>query len=130
MNCCHSVSQSCLTLCDPTDYSRPGFPVFHQLPDLTQTHAIKSVMSSNHFIVCHSLLLLPSIFPGIKVFPNESVLCIRWTNYWSFIFLPIRNGGVGGRGGCNSFGSVLPQQRFEVRGESVLQLNFIRKNKG
>ena len=44
------------------------------------------VMSSNHLILCHPLLLLPSIFPSIRVFSNESVLCIRWPKYWSFIF--------------------------------------------
>ena len=86
MKCVHqfsSDSQSCLTLCDPTDCSTPGFPVHHQLPELTQTH---SVMPFNHLILCHPLLLLPSIFPSIKVFSNESVLRIRWPKYWSFSF--------------------------------------------
>ena len=45
--------------------------------------SIRSVMPSNHFMLCHPLLLLPSIFPSIKVFSNKSVLCIRWTKYWS-----------------------------------------------
>ena len=49
--------------------------------------SIKSVMPSNHFILCHPLLLLPSIFPSIRVFPNESVLRIRWPKYWSFSFI-------------------------------------------
>ena len=48
---------------------------------------IESVMSSNHFILCHPFLLPPSIFPGIRVFSNESVLHIRWPKYWSFSFL-------------------------------------------
>ena len=48
--------------------------------------SIESVMPSNHFILCHPLLLLPSIFPSIRVFSNESVLCIRWPKYWSFSF--------------------------------------------
>ena len=48
--------------------------------------SIESVMSSNHFILCHSLLLLPSILPSIRVFPNESALHIRWPKYWSFCF--------------------------------------------
>ena len=69
-----SVAQSCPTLCDPMDYSTPGFPVHHQLPELAQTHVIKSGMPSNHLILCRPLLLLPSVFPGIMVFPNESVL--------------------------------------------------------
>ena len=53
------------------------------LPKLT---SIESVMPSNHLILCHPLLLLPSIFPSIRVFSNESALCIRWPNYWSFSF--------------------------------------------
>ena len=48
--------------------------------------SIESVMPSSHFILCHSLLLLPSIFPSIRVFSNELVLCIRWPKYWSFSF--------------------------------------------
>ena len=48
--------------------------------------SIESVMSSNHLILCHPLLLLPSIFPSIKVFSNELALCIRWPKYWSFNF--------------------------------------------
>ena len=48
--------------------------------------SIESVMPSNHFILCHLLLLLPSIFPSMRVFPSESVLCIRWPKYWSFSF--------------------------------------------
>ena len=48
--------------------------------------SIKLVMPSNHFILCCPLLLLPSVFPSIRVFSNESVLCIRWPKYWSFSF--------------------------------------------
>ena len=58
----------------------------HQLPESTQTHAIESVMPYNHLILCCPLLLLPSIFPSIRVFSNESTLCIRWPKYWSFSF--------------------------------------------
>ena len=65
-------------LCDPMDCSTPGFPVHHQLPELAQTHV--------HLILCHPLLLLPSIFPSIRVFSNESVLHIRWPKYLSFGF--------------------------------------------
>ena len=49
--------------------------------------SIESVMPSNHLILCHPLLLLPSIFPSIRVFSNESALCSRWPKYWSFSFL-------------------------------------------
>ena len=83
-NCC-SVTQSCLTLCDPKDWSTPGFPVFQHLPKLAQT-PIKLVMPSNHFIISCPLLLRPSIFPSIRVFSSESVLHIRWPKYWSFSF--------------------------------------------
>ena len=69
-----SVAQSCPTLCDPMNCSTPGFPVHHQLREPTQTH------------VHHVLLLPPSIFPSIRVFSNESVLHIRWPDYWSFSF--------------------------------------------
>ena len=48
--------------------------------------SIESVMPSNHLILCHPLLLLPSVFPSIRVFPNESVLRIRWPKYWNFSF--------------------------------------------
>ena len=48
--------------------------------------SIKLVMPSNHLILCHPLLLTPSVFPSIQVFSNESVLCIRWPKYWSFSF--------------------------------------------
>ena len=53
---------------------------------LLQLMSIKSVMPSNHLILCHPLLLLPSIFPSIRVFSNESALCIRWPKYWRFSF--------------------------------------------
>ena len=86
VHCCCSVTQSCPTLCDPTDCSTPGFPVLHHLPELAQTHVHWVVMPSNHPILCCPLFHLPSIFPSIRVFSNESALCIRWSKYWSFSF--------------------------------------------
>ena len=80
-----SVAQSCPTFCDPMNCSTPGFPVHHQLPEL-KLIPIKLVMPSNQLILCRSFLLPPSIFPRIRVFSNESVLCIRWPKYWSFSF--------------------------------------------
>ena len=68
------------------DCSMPGFPVHHQLQSLLKFISIESVMPSNHLILCLPLLLLPSIFPSIRVFSNESVLCIRWPKYGSFSF--------------------------------------------
>ena len=64
----------------------PGFPVLHHLPEFAKLMSIESLMPSNHLILCHCLLLLPSIFPSINVFPNESVLHMRWPKYWSFNF--------------------------------------------
>ena len=66
--------------------STPGLPVHHQLPEFPQTHSNESVMPSNHLILCHPLLLLPSIFSSIRVFSNESALHLRWPKYWSFSF--------------------------------------------
>ena len=80
-----SVVQSCPALCNPMDCRTLCSPVHHQLPELIQTHIIESVMPSNHLILCHPLLLLPSIFPSIRVL-NESVLHIRWPKYWSCSF--------------------------------------------
>ena len=58
---------------------------------LVRLRSIKSVMPSNHLILCHPLLLLPSVFPNIRVFSNESVLHIRWPKYWSFNFISPSN---------------------------------------
>ena len=84
-NCC-SVAKLCLTLCDPRDCSTPGFPVLHCLSEFAPTQSTESVMPSNHLILCCPLLFPPTIFPTIRVFSNESVLCIRWPKYWSFSF--------------------------------------------
>ena len=83
-----SVVQLRLTLCNPMDYSTPGFPVHHQLLSLLKLTSIESVMPSNHLILYRPLFLLPSIFPSIRVFSNVSVLCIRWPKYWSFNISP------------------------------------------
>ena len=66
--------------------STPGFPVHHQPLDLLKLLFVESVTPSNHLILCCPLLLLPSIFPSIRVFSNESVLRIKWPKYWSFSF--------------------------------------------
>ena len=64
----------------------PSFPVYHQLLELFKLMSIELVMPSNHLILCHSLLLPPSIFPSIRVFSNELVLLISWPKYWSLSF--------------------------------------------
>ena len=81
-----SVAQSCLTLCDPMNRSTPGLPVRHNSWSVLKFISFESLMPSNHLILCRPLLLLPSIFPSIRVFSNESALCIRWPKYWSFSF--------------------------------------------
>ena len=80
----YSVAKLCL--CDLMDCIMPGFPVLHYLLEFDQTHVIELVMLSNNFTSDAPLLLLPSVFPRIKVFPNESALHIRWPKYWSFSF--------------------------------------------
>ena len=79
-------TQFCPTLCDPMDYSTPGFLSITNSRSLLRLMSFKSVMPSNHLILCHPLLLLSSVFPSIRVFSSESVLCIRWPKYWSFSF--------------------------------------------
>ena len=81
-----SVTQLCLTLCDPMDSSTPDFPVLHQLTELAQLLSVESVMPSNHLVICLPLLLLPSILTDIRVFSNELALGIRWPKYWNFSF--------------------------------------------
>ena len=73
-----SVAQSCPTLCNPMNRSTPGLPVHHQLPEFTQTHV--------HRVGDRHQVLLPPIPPSIRVFSNESTLCMRWPKYWSFSF--------------------------------------------
>ena len=74
-----SVAQSCLTLCDPMDSLSITW-------SLLRLMSIELVMPSNHLILCHPLLP-PSIFPSIRVFSNELVLCLRWPKYWGFSFI-------------------------------------------
>ena len=86
-SCCFCLlRQSCPTLCDSMDCSTPGFPVLHHLWSLLKLTCIESVMPSNQLSLCCSLLLLPSIFPSIRVFFNETALCIRWPKCWSISF--------------------------------------------
>ena len=68
----------------PWTTARQAFLSITNSWSLLKLMSIKSVMPSNHLILCHALLLLPLIFPSIRVFSNESVLCIRWPKYWSF----------------------------------------------
>ena len=81
-----SVAQLCPTLCNPMDWSRPGLPVHHQLPESTKLMSTELVMPSSHLILCRPLLLLPAIPPSIRVFSNESTLSMRWPKYWSLRF--------------------------------------------
>ena len=85
MDCC-SVAQLCPTLCDPMDCSTSGFPVHHHLLELAQTHVhqVGDAIQPSHPLSS----LLPSIFPSIRVFSNESALCSRWPKYWSFNISP------------------------------------------
>ena len=82
--CCCLVTQSCPTLWDPMDCSTPGFSVLHYLPEFAQIQV--HWVGDAHLILCCPLLFLPSIFPSIRIFSNESAFPIRWPKYWSFIF--------------------------------------------
>ena len=81
-----SVTQSCLTLCNPMNRSKPGLPVHHQLPEFTQTlvHQVSDAIQPSHPL--SSLLLLPPITHSIRVYSNESTLHVRWPKYCSFSF--------------------------------------------
>ena len=81
-----SVTQSCPTLCDPMNRSTPGLPVHTNSWSSLRLTSIESVMPSSHLILFRPLLLLPLIPPSIRVFSNESALCMRWPKYWSFSF--------------------------------------------
>ena len=81
-----SITGSCLTLCNPWMTAHQASLSITNSQSLFKLMSIESVMPSNHLILCHPLLLLPAIFPSIRVFSNESVLHIRWPKYWSFSF--------------------------------------------
>ena len=81
-----SVVQSCPTPCKPWTAARQASLSNTNFWSPPKLMSIESVMLYNHLILCRPLLLLPSIFPSIRVFSNESALCIRWPEYWSFSF--------------------------------------------
>ena len=90
------IAQSCLTL-QPHGLQLPGFPLSFTVSwSLLRLTSIESVIPSNHLILCCPLLLLPSIFPSIRVFSNESALHIRWPKYWSFSFSISPSNGIQG----------------------------------
>ena len=80
------MCQSCPTLPPPWTAARQASLSFSFFQSLLKLRSIESVMPSNHLVPCRPLLLPPSIFPSIRVFPHESALCIRWPEYWSFSF--------------------------------------------
>ena len=81
-----SVVQSCLALCNPCTAAHQASLSFTISQSLLKLVSIESVMPFNHLVLCHLLLLLPSIFPNIRVFPNKLALHIWWPKYWSFSF--------------------------------------------
>ena len=84
--CCCSVTKSWPTLCDSMNWSTPDSSVLPCFLGFAQIYVIESLRLSDHFILCCCLLLLPSVFPSIRGFSNESALCIRWPKYWRFNF--------------------------------------------
>ena len=85
-NCCCSFAQLCQLFVTPRTAARQASLSTTNSRSLLKLMCIESVMPSNHLILCCPLLLLPSIFPSIRIFSNESVLRIRWPKYWSFSF--------------------------------------------
>ena len=111
------------------NHSMPGLPVHHQLLEFTQTQVHRVVMSSSHLILCRPLLLLPPIPPSIRVFPNESALCMRWPKYWSFRFsiIPskehpdlLRNGMIGSPCSPRDSQESFPTPQFKSINSSAL----------
>ena len=86
IHCYGSVAKLCPTLCNPMDWSMPGFPVLHYLPELAQTHVhwVSDAIQTSHPLL--PLFLLPSVFSSIREFSSGLALHIRWPKYWSFSF--------------------------------------------
>ena len=121
--CCCPVAQPCLTLCDPTDGSTPGFPDLPISWSPPKPMSTESVMPSNHLVLCHPHLLLPSIFPNIRVFSDELALCIRWPKYRSFTFsivLPV-NGQGWFPSGLTGFISLQSKGLYRVFSSTTVQ---------
>ena len=87
LSCCYSVTQLCLTLCNPMNCCTPGFPVHQKLPEFTQTHVhrVGDAIQPSHSHLS-PFFIPPSIFLSIRIFSNQSALHIRWPKYWSFGF--------------------------------------------
>ena len=83
-----AIAKLCPILCDPTDCRMLSFPILHHLLEFAQTHVHWVGDAIHHLILCHPLLLLPSIFASIRVFSNELALRIRWPKYWRFSISP------------------------------------------
>ena len=83
--CCCSVTKSCLTLCNPMNYSTPSSSDLHYFLKFAKIHVVEPMMPSNHLTLCYPLLL-PSMFPSIRAFSSESALHIKQPKYWSISF--------------------------------------------
>ena len=119
--CVFSVAKSCLTVCDPMDCTRQASLFFTVSRNLLKFMSIESVMLSNCHILCHPLLLLPSIFSTSRVFSKQSALCIRWPKNWSFSVIPSNEGLVSFRSDWFSLHAVqgtvksLPQHHNKLK---------------
>ena len=139
-----SVTQSCLTLCDPVDCRTSGFPVLHYLQELAQTHVhrLGDAIQPSHPL--SPLLLLPSVFPSIRVFSNELALHITWPNYWSFSFSISPSNEYSGlislridwfdlpesKGLSRVFSSTTVQKHQTAQKQIVLIFCFLKQNTG
>ena len=130
-----SFSQSCLTLCDPTNHSTPGLPVHHQLLEFSQTHVhwVGDAIQPSHPLLSPSPPALN--FPSIRVFSNESALRIRCPKYWSFSFnispsnehpglISFRMNWLDLLAGQGTLKSLLPTPEFKSINSSVLSFLY------
>ena len=125
--CCCSVTKSCLTL-QPNGLQHARIPCPSRSLSLFKLMPIALVMSSNHLILCH-LLLLPSIFPSIRANSSESAFCIRWPKYWSFSINPSVNNQGWFSLGLTDLVSLLSQEsspapQFKSINSSMLSLLY------
>ena len=129
--CCCLVTQLCRTLCNPC--STPGYPVLHYLPESAQIHVpwADDAMQTSHPLL--PLLLLPSIFPSIRLFSKESVLRIRWPKYWRFSISPsneylewisLRDGLIWSSCSSRDSQESSPAPQFKSINSSVLSLLY------
>ena len=127
---CRSIAKSCPTLCNPMNWSTPGFSVLLYLLEFAQTdiHWVSDTIQPSHPLSCLPLLLLPSIFPSIRIFSNESALCTRWPQYYQYLYRNCMHIVRGSLGRCkcrNIKSSVCPSRAPGWRIKRSMMFSFL-----